>query len=328
VAAKVQGKPLELKVFVNTILAETWEEPGEVIEAHTLLARLETTRRIISPRACACSPPADVQDNRIELRVWGWGAARSRGGSGKEVIVGDTDSDDVWQELDRVVARDLRQRRRRGDEGAAALRRRRLPVQPRVSVVPAAPPYGAYACRGVGGEGVPFLGKATIVRATRGVSLYPVGVDAAKRRSCARASTPRSPDPRLPEGAPRATCTSRTSGATSRSSSSSPRRSSSRAWSAAAIVREWVKIRERNEELDCQNYAHAALHALGVPTLLQLGIIAGATPKAAPKPDDDEEPPDDAPPRGVQPPRPPKLPAPTRPPARSRGGWIRNGLRR
>ena len=48
--------------------------------------------------------------------------------------------------------------------------------------------------------------------------------------------------------------------------------------------REWIKIRDRNEALDCRNYAFAALHSLPLKWLQKHGLVGGAPRKPAPAP--------------------------------------------
>jgi len=331
---KAQGLRDKMKVFVNTILAETWEEPGEVIEANTLLSRLEDYPEAHLPDGIrVLSAGADVQDNRIEYFVWGWGRGEEAWLIRHEVLVGDTDSDEPWTELDRVwreeyVSADgeaLRVKRLFVDAG---FRSNRVYTWCRMRHR-----HGVYACKGIGGEGVPFLGKASIVGDARCLH-YPVGVDAAKTSFLRSRLYVVRPDPPNADGScPRYVHLPNAEWMTVELLEQLTSEKRVKRLVGGRIVTEWVPLRERNEALDCQNYAHAALHSLGVPRLLSSGIIDGAkatVPRAAHE--DDDEPPDA--PGGVRPPSapPPRPPAPP-PGARSSvrprtGGYVRAGLRR
>lgn len=71
--AKV-GDKSELKTFVNTTLGETWEEEVEQTDSHALMARAEPFALRTLPMGCLIlTAGVDVQDNRFEITVWGWG---------------------------------------------------------------------------------------------------------------------------------------------------------------------------------------------------------------------------------------------------------------
>lgn len=62
-----------LKTFVNTGLAETWEEQGETRDAHDLMSRVEDYPAEIPERVAVIVVTVDVQRNRLEAQVTGWG---------------------------------------------------------------------------------------------------------------------------------------------------------------------------------------------------------------------------------------------------------------
>lgn len=74
---EAQGKPLKLQAFVNTVLAETFEEQGTRVDATVLSERLEPFSHPEQPAAPAAvgllTAAADVQADRIEVDVVGWG---------------------------------------------------------------------------------------------------------------------------------------------------------------------------------------------------------------------------------------------------------------
>lgn len=271
---QAQGDRSALKAFVNTFLAETWKEPGEVIQAHTLLPRLEPFPADRLPDGVrVVTAGVDVQDNRLEVRLWGWGAGEESWLLRKDVFVGDTEGDGPWMELDGLLREEsvsfdgepIRISRMFVDAGHRAQRVYAW-CRPRHRL-------GVYACRGVGGEGVPLLGKAAVQGEARCLA-YPVGVDAAKDsflRSAlglARAKpTPETPDPptpryvHLPDWCDVEELEQLTA------------EKFVKQLVAGRVRKEWVKLRERNEALDCRNYAYAALLSLGLIRLQALGII-------------------------------------------------------
>jgi phage terminase large subunit GpA-like protein len=74
----------KLKVFINTALAEEWNEPGSVLDADLLYARRESypsgdhTRAVIPDRGLFLTAFVDVQDAppRLEVEVVAWGRGR------------------------------------------------------------------------------------------------------------------------------------------------------------------------------------------------------------------------------------------------------------
>ncbi|WP_082580202.1 phage terminase large subunit family protein [Pelomonas sp. Root1444] len=95
---EVQGDTSELKAFVNTYLGEVWKEVGDSLEAGALLARLETYEIAALP-VHLITGGADVQKDRIELTVVGWGAGEEAWVIDHLILPGDTTQPDVWKEL-------------------------------------------------------------------------------------------------------------------------------------------------------------------------------------------------------------------------------------
>lgn len=67
------GDQRAFKAFVNTILAETWQEKGERIERHDLMKRRETYAAPCPDGVLVVTGAVDVQDDRLEAEKVGWG---------------------------------------------------------------------------------------------------------------------------------------------------------------------------------------------------------------------------------------------------------------
>lgn len=91
-----------LKAWVNTSLGECWEESGDGIEATGLLMRLEQYERDGMP-ILAVTAGADVQKDRIEVSLVGWGRGEEAWLLDHVILEGDTARPDVWQDLDALV---------------------------------------------------------------------------------------------------------------------------------------------------------------------------------------------------------------------------------
>lgn len=182
---RAHGKPADLQVFVNTRLAETWTETGSRINPDDLADRLEPAllRNIVPDGAAVLTAGLDVQQNRIEVYVWAWGAGLESWPIAAEIFPGDTGQEpdtpgSVWQLVRKylrtafvhVNGRPIRLSAALFDSGfqstkvyrfAKALRRFRV-----------------YATKGMG-AGAPLLGKPTLQTKRRYI-LYPVGTHTAK----------------------------------------------------------------------------------------------------------------------------------------------------
>lgn len=94
----------KLKVFVNTVLGETWREPGEVPDWENLLNRKGGFKQNIPPANVAfITVGVDVQKDRLELEVVGWAKGKHSYSIDYRVLVGDTSNEDVWDDLAVIV---------------------------------------------------------------------------------------------------------------------------------------------------------------------------------------------------------------------------------
>ncbi len=105
------------KVFVNTALADLWEEAGETPIPDILFGRREAypfgENAIVPRRALFLTAGVDVQDDRLEYEVTGWGRGKESWSVDYGVIrVFDgvdpvrTSDPRVWRELEKVLMRD------------------------------------------------------------------------------------------------------------------------------------------------------------------------------------------------------------------------------
>lgn len=109
---KVKGDREKLITFTNTTLGETWQEDqGERLEWETLHARREVWQGEVPGRAVYLTGGIDTQDDRIEGRVWAWGAGEESWLVRRWILYGDPAS----EELQRKVALELHQQLARVD---------------------------------------------------------------------------------------------------------------------------------------------------------------------------------------------------------------------
>lgn len=96
---QAQGDPEQLKTFTNTKLGEEWTEPGEQLDHDTLKARAEKYPAEVPDGVIVLTAGVDVQQDRIELEVVGWGVGEESWSVDYQVLVGDPVQDDVWADL-------------------------------------------------------------------------------------------------------------------------------------------------------------------------------------------------------------------------------------
>jgi phage terminase large subunit GpA-like protein len=96
--------PNKMKVFVNTVLGETWAEDTESPQWENLYNRREHYRLNRPCKAvCFITVGVDVQKDRLELEVVGWGSDKQSWSLDYRVLPGSTTLPEVWKELDKVV---------------------------------------------------------------------------------------------------------------------------------------------------------------------------------------------------------------------------------
>lgn len=94
-----------MKVWVNTSLGETWEEEGESIDSDDLTARLEEYKADIPDEVKVLTASVDVQDDRFEIEVVGWGPGKESWGIEYHKIYGDLNEQRVWNDLDLYLSK-------------------------------------------------------------------------------------------------------------------------------------------------------------------------------------------------------------------------------
>lgn len=92
--------PETLKTWVNTALAETWEEKGETVDETGLLSRRESYGPEIPSQAAVLTAGIDVQADRLECETVAWGPGEESWSVEYQIFTGDPAKPEVWQALD------------------------------------------------------------------------------------------------------------------------------------------------------------------------------------------------------------------------------------
>ncbi len=95
-----------IKAWQNTFLAETYEEQAYRIAPEDVSNRCESyADNPVPDGVLVVTAGADVQKDRIEVELVGWGIDEESWGLGKIVLVGDPEKDEVWSRLAEVLNR-------------------------------------------------------------------------------------------------------------------------------------------------------------------------------------------------------------------------------
>ncbi|MGB3490757.1 MAG: phage terminase large subunit family protein [Xanthobacteraceae bacterium] len=99
-----QGDPELLKEFINTVLGEVWQDKGDAPEWDVVYNRRETYLTGTVPTgAVALFAGVDVQKDRIEVGIWGFGRNRERWLIAHVILPGQTNRPQVWADLTKML---------------------------------------------------------------------------------------------------------------------------------------------------------------------------------------------------------------------------------
>lgn len=264
------GSTKKMQVFYNTCFGETWEDRGDIEDEDSLLARREDYGKDengepveLPPGVLVLTAGVDTQDDRMEYEIVGHGHFGETWGIEKGIVMGRPDDDTTWDKLDEVVFdRVLRFENGVGlrvsmsfvDEGGHFTQSVRLNCRARVS-------KKVFCIKGMPGQDKPYISppkKQKIIVNQIAVGTcwqYQLGVDSGKEiiMDNLRVQTPGQKYCHFPKrddyGSAYFT------GLLSETKVYDPNKK--QPW-------QWKKIpgHERNEALDCRNYALAAFKAL------------------------------------------------------------------
>jgi phage terminase large subunit GpA-like protein len=99
------GSPITLQSAKNETLGLPWTETGDAPEWRKLFDRRETDRRLseVPEYALILTAGVDVQQDRLEVAVYGWGRRKRHALVDYIVLHGDTARAEVWQDLTKVL---------------------------------------------------------------------------------------------------------------------------------------------------------------------------------------------------------------------------------
>ena len=92
-----------MKVFTNTALGETFEEKRDKMDFEKIYRRKEHYGCEIPEKVNVLTAGVDVQDDRLECEVVGWGADEESWGIYYKVFIGNPAETHVWNQLERFL---------------------------------------------------------------------------------------------------------------------------------------------------------------------------------------------------------------------------------
>ena len=246
--------PFKLKTWVNTVLGETWEDPGDTVEAHTLAARRGAYRSEVPVGVGTLICAVDTQGDRLEAQVVGFGHGEEWWLIAFEQIMGDPHKAEVWAKLDTFLAQTFRHENGKPcpidttviDSGGAC-------TEEVYRYCAARQARRIFPVKGGSVAGKPLVDKPSIKNRYR-VPLFILCVDTGKDMLLGRLQV-KQPGPgyvHLPEWVDDEYIAQLTA-----------ERAVRKYVKGRGSVRVWEKIRERNEAFDLGVYTLAGLHLCG-----------------------------------------------------------------
>jgi phage terminase large subunit GpA-like protein len=106
---EAQNDPAKLKTFINSRLAEAWEDPSmRAVKMNAIADRAEPYRLRTAPfGVCAVTAGVDTQDNRLAVHITGWGKQMAAWTLDCIELMGDPADDDVWIALTDLLNRPI-----------------------------------------------------------------------------------------------------------------------------------------------------------------------------------------------------------------------------
>ncbi len=262
---QAQGDSRKMQVVYNTIFGKLWENRGDLEDEDSLLSRREEYPAELPDGVLVLTCGIDTQDDRLEYEVVGHGHFGETWGIEKGILMGRPDADKTWAALDEILDKVYRFEDGLGlrismsfqDEGGHFTQEVRQRCRERIG-------RKLFCIKGIPGQDRPYTGPPKKVRIViNGVHTdncwqYQIGVDAGKQHIMDGLRV-KKPGPRFCHFPKRDDYgPGYFSGLLSEALVHNEKAKTNRnLW-------RWEKIpgHERNEALDCRNYAMAAFKAL------------------------------------------------------------------
>jgi terminase, large subunit len=265
VEAQKDKNPEKLKAFINLRLGETWEEDAEGVEKDSLVARREVYKAEVPTGVGILTASVDVQGDRLECVVKGWGEGEESWLIAYQQFFGDPGDNQVWGEVDQFLLTTFKHES--GQQvpiSATMVDSGGLHTDEVYRFCVARMNRRIFPLKGSSESGKEILHKFSLNNNYH-VKLWTIGTDTAKDRIFARMKIPAPAKGymHLPDWVESEYLEQLTAEKAVR-----------RYKKGRGVVREYVKTRSRNEALDLEVYALAALYIFGSQTIRSLPDLA------------------------------------------------------
>lgn len=259
--SKKMGSQEPLKVWINTALGETWEEKGESVNESSISQRCEVFDSELPKGVLILTAGVDVQKDRFEIEIVGWGRGYESWGIKYEKLFCDMTKQSAWDFLEEYLQKEYYFADGTGllvactfiDTGGLYttdtykflknMNRKQRNI---------------FGIKGMGGMGLPLLYKSSVNNSEK-VRIFILGVDAGKEMimSRLRIKEPSSGYCHFPKSVEKGYDEEYFKGLTSEQRVIKNKKNGDR-----ELI--WVKKSNsvRNEPLDIRNYATAAVELL------------------------------------------------------------------
>lgn len=262
------GDREKLITFRNTWLGLTWRETGEAPDSEKVYAKREShSLGTIQPGVLFLTAGADVQKDRIEVSIYGWGRNRQRWLVDHVILPGRTSEEQIWSELTEIRLRSYRH------PGGAMLNIARFCIDsgyesqmvyrwvreqhtPDVMAVDGRTHLGGMTIGQPSPVDIDIAGR----KIKRGIKVWPVDTGKLKSELYGCLNLPRPEEGQeyqngyfhLPQVSEEF-CRQLTA-----------EHLVTKVNNKGYRIHQWEKLRERNEGMDCAVYARAGAHQLGI----------------------------------------------------------------
>lgn len=246
-----------LMEFVNLKLGEPWVEDNSELDHKHLHKRREWYEADVPDKVLLLTAGVDVQADRLECEVVGYGIGKESWGIEYRVFAGDPEQPQVWQQLDEYLLRQwqLPDGNRLGVSAACVDSSDGNTVDSVYQFTKSREHRRIFSIKGRGGVGIPFINKPNNNN-RMGAILFTLGVDSGKSTimSNLKIETEGPGFCHYPRDAEKNYTEEYFKGLLSEKQVYK--------YVNGQTKIEWKKIVERNEPLDCRNYANAAMEIL------------------------------------------------------------------
>lgn len=257
---EAKGDPNKLKTVYNTLLGKLWD--GETYiddDTDVWLEKREKYEAELPDGVLCLTCGVDTQDNRLEYEVVGYGFESETWGIERGVILGKPDCEDTWERLDGIIDKVYHFKDDKGlkisitfvDSGGHYTQDVYLQCAKRIN-------KKVFAIKGKEGEDRPYTDvpkKTKIIKEERVIGevwFYIIGVDSGKTKIMTALSDDSEQKCHFPSNSDKKYSDSFFNGLLSEKM----------VYKNKKWVWEKIPGHNRNEALDCRNYANAAFDAL------------------------------------------------------------------